>query len=239
MFLLLQKRLRGFDYSEVPRPQAQQVGGHSEATTFRPPNFSRHFALQPHIVHRRVDVPGAINQPGSQQELNNYELYNSNVINPNQNFVNQPQNLQNLNNQQQVLVNQYNTQQQQQQQLQQYNIQQYLQQQQYLLNQQRLLEQQQFLIQQQKQLQQQQLHQPSRIVFPQQRIDADPQNQQYTQRQQPQYFPINAQQQEQLLYNQLLQNRRLQEEQQLRAQLNRQYNRFDLSGNSNNYVQLG
>lgn len=224
MFLLLQKRPRGFDYteSEVSRPQAQLVGGHLEATTYRPPHFSRQFAQQPFLAQRRTDASGIINQPANQHELVNRDLYNRALINTNQNLIinQQPHVFHQQSSQPQRFI--YTSFDQQQQQN--YNNQPFLQQQQ-ILNQQRLIQQQQLLAQQNQQ----------------QRID-NGQNQQYVVQQAREYFPVNFNQQqqqeqrlrEQQIYNQILQNQRYQEEQQIRAQLNRPYNRFDLSGSSSN-----
>lgn len=91
-----------------------------------------------------------------------------------------------------------------------------------------------FLTPQQIYIQQQQQQQA------QQRID---QNIYQPQQRQPvPYTPLNLQQrqyQEQLAYNQFLQRRFL-EEQQIKAQLNRQHNRFDIgTGGQNAYVPFG
>ncbi|KAF2881771.1 hypothetical protein ILUMI_24413, partial [Ignelater luminosus] len=228
------KRPRGFDYSEseVSRPQAQLVGGHLEATTYRPPHFSRQFAQQPFLAQRRTEASGIINPSVNQHELVNRDLYNRALINTNQNLIinQQPQVYHQQNSQQQQFI--YTPFDQQQQQT--YNNQPFLQQQQ-LLNQQRLIQQQQLLAQQ------------NQHLSPQQRID-NSQNQQYVARA---YFPVNFHQnqqqqeqqrlREQQIYNQILQNQRYQQEQQLRAQLNRSYNRFDLSGSSSNnrFASLG
>ncbi|KYB25165.1 hypothetical protein TcasGA2_TC010675 [Tribolium castaneum] len=90
-------------------------------------------------------------------------------------------------------------------------------------------------------VQQQQLLTPQQI-YAQQRIDQNV-YQQPQFRQPVPYTPFNLQQrqyQEQLAYNQFLQNKRLLEEQQIKAQLNRQHNRFDLAaGGQNGYVPFG
>ena len=100
-----------------------------------------------------------------------------------------------------------------------------------------------FTIQQQQLLTPQQIfaQQQLRQQQAQQRIDQNVYQTQ--QRQAIPYTPLNLQQrqyQEQLAYNQFLQNRRLLEEQQIKAQLNRQHNRFDLApGGQNAYASFG
>lgn len=90
-------------------------------------------------------------------------------------------------------------------------------------------------------VQQQRLLTPQEI-YAQQRIDQNV-YQQPQFRQPVPYTPLNLQQrqyQEQLAYNQFLQNKRLLEEQQIKQQLNRQHNRFDLAaGGQNGYVPFG
>lgn len=118
-----------------------------------------------------------------------------------------------------------------------------------LQNRQLTPEQQQLL---QQQAQQQKLLQLQQIIYQQQqqRLFQQPQQSVYVQyqalpRQPVAYVPfasVNLQQQqirEQEAYNRLLQEKRLQEEQRIREELNRQQNRFALGANANGYVPFG
>lgn len=206
MFLLLQKRPRAYNQlTNIPIVQnvqnRQLVGGNLEATTYRPPSIFTNIAQQqPQFLHRRNDQ--SFNQQSTQFTLSPVQ------------YIQQQQQHQQLLPQQQQFVHQQIIPQQQ--------IQQPIAhlQQLYLLRQQPLLHQQ----QQQQQLFEKRLDQNT--YTPHQPVPYTPFTHSTPQQQQQQQFQHNIH--DQLVYNQLLQQRRLYEEQQLRQQFNRPHNRFQL-----------
>lgn len=233
-FLLLQKRPRAFNQlNAIPKVHNRQlVGGNLEATTYRPPSIFSHNAQQPQSLHRRNDLPH-----NNHQQLQQTQFIQTLPQQQQQQYLHQ-----------QLLLHQ---QQQQQLHLQNLQQQQYIQQQPIYTLQSKSVpnipQQQSYLLQQQQplinqQIAQKRLDQINNYNNPQQiqpvpyrpfaNIPTHDQQQQQQSPQQQQHIL-----QDQLVYNQLLQERRSYEEQQLRQQFNRPHNRFIIANpnyNNNN-----